>query len=98
MKKQQLKNLNLKKYRISNLTILHRKSGGNVGADAELTTTTIGMEPSGYPECTTSNPSNVTDCHTSLFVDCECNTNTGITKAQPPSEHQNCKPNGFAHE
>jgi len=99
MKKKDLKNLKLTKYRISNLALLHRKNGGNVGNNNAIATTAIGNEISMDVECSASNPSNVSECYTSFIIDCQCQTNAGTTRAQPPSEHQTCnaKP-GFSND
>ena len=91
MKKKNLKGLTLKKYSVSNLTLLHQKIGGNIETvTTELGTTSPNSILSIYPECTVSNASDGSDCTTSLLVDCVCNTNNGTTKAQPPTEHQEC--------
>ncbi|WP_298517647.1 hypothetical protein [uncultured Kordia sp.] len=98
MKKKNLKGLALTKYHISNLTLLHRKNGGNVDNNTTgLATTTPNIGASVYPECTIPNATTVTDCATSNLVDCECNTNTGTTKAHPPTEHQECPTNNNIH-
>ncbi|WP_298427104.1 hypothetical protein [uncultured Kordia sp.] len=95
MKKKNFKNLRLKKYTISNLAILHKRSGGIIDNDTTLAPTNPNTQASIYPECTIPNGSNISDCITSRLVDCECNTNTGATKAESPSEHQNCPTNNL---
>lgn len=92
MKKKNLNGLALKKYCVSNLSLLHRKTGGNMNTDNDTGLATTGpiTTPSIYTECTTANGSDISDCMTTKVGDCECNTNTGTSKAQPPSEHQTC--------
>ncbi|WP_430412383.1 hypothetical protein [Kordia sp.] len=101
MKKKNLNGLALKKYCVSNLSLLHKKRGGNINTDTETGLATTGptnSTPSMYTECTAINGSNISDCMTTKAGDCECNTNTGTSKAQPPSEHQTCAvSNHFSH-
>lgn len=94
MKKKNLKGLTLKKYSVSNLTLLHKKNGGNTETNTTLETTSPNsILLSLYPECTIPNGSDASDCYTSLLVDCVCNTNNGTVKAQAPTEHQQCPTN-----
>ncbi|MGH1386374.1 hypothetical protein [Kordia sp.] len=93
MKKKNLKGLLLHKYSISNLSLLHQKIGGDIETvTTELGTTSPNTVLSINPECTIVNMSDIADCaFTGMYT--VCNTNTGVTKAQPPTEHQECPTN-----
>lgn len=92
MKKKNLKGLILHKYRISNLSLLHLRLGGLVETDTALGTTSPNTVQSINPECTILNTSDIANCAlTGIYT--VCNTNTGTTKVQPPTEHQECPTN-----
>ncbi len=85
MKKKSLKGLALKKYSISNLSLLHQKIGGNIETNTELETTSPSIIFS-LNECTI-----ISDCPSDIYT-CNCNTNNGTVKAQPPTQHEQCPP------
>lgn len=87
MKKKSLKGLTLKKYSISNLSLLHQKIGGNIETNTELETTSP-TNIFSLEECTI-----ISDCNSFDYDTCNCNTNNGTVKAQPPTQHQQCPTN-----
>jgi hypothetical protein len=95
MKKKNLKNLRLHKCNVSNLALLHRKTGG---ATVDNTDDQTAITPYGETvynaECVTINTNTlaVSDCGGTLCFE-QCHTNAGTTRAQPPSEHQACNIN-----
>ncbi|WP_298514103.1 hypothetical protein [uncultured Kordia sp.] len=94
MKKKNLKNLILQKYRVSNLTLLYRKVGGYTPADASETETYINTTDASVDgaNCTAVDQSGSPDCPS--FVYHSCHTNDGSTRAKPPSEHEGCQAGG----
>ena len=82
MKKKTLKNLALHTHKISNLTLLYRNAGGNMNTDMGPTPTVNPHELTIVSECRTKYKS----CN---FL--ECVTNSGDTKAPPPSEYDGCQ-------
>lgn len=88
MKKKNLTGLALRKYSISNLALLHKKIGGNIETNTELVTTSPNNVFSLHNECTI-----ISDCTTSDIDTCNCNTNNGTVKAQPPTQHKECPTN-----
>ncbi|MFK7749531.1 MAG: hypothetical protein AB8B65_14140 [Kordia sp.] len=94
MKKKNLKNLLLHKCSVSNLTLLHRKTGGAL--PAPNTDTGSYIDPNitslAVDECTFVDPSGAPECPSWAIHN--CHTNAGTTKAKPPSEHEACQAGG----
>ncbi|WP_420571015.1 hypothetical protein [Kordia sp.] len=82
MKKKKLKKLSIRKHRISNLALLHKMLGGALNPNANT-------EPSGGVSNTLEDPSKESDCASWCFI--TCNTNGATTRAQPPSENEECR-------
>ncbi|WP_430412656.1 hypothetical protein [Kordia sp.] len=90
-----MKSLMLHKHTVSNLAILHRKTGGVtvLNTDGQTAITPYG-ETVNNTDCEhiTTNTLMISDCIGTLCAE-QCHTNAGTTRAQPPSEHQGCNIN-----
>lgn len=94
MKKKNLKSLLLHKCSVSNLTLIHRRIGGELPApntDAETYIDPYATSLEGH-DCTVVDHSGAVGCPS--FANYSCNTNAGTTRAKPPSEHQACQAGG----
>lgn len=85
MKKKKLKNLNLHKHRISDLTLLHRKNGGN---NQETTGSEITSQSETNPTGPYIRPTEETLCYS--YCD-NCGTNGGTLRTPPPTEYDTCQ-------
>ncbi len=86
MKKKNLKSLTFHSHKISNLTLLHSSTGGNVNTNMDT-----------EPTINTDDLTIIQECQTkygSCFFS-ECITNSGTVKAPPPSEYVECNQPGF---
>lgn len=83
MKKKDLKNLVLHKYRISNLSLLYKQFGGQETSESQ-TDTNQGVISLQIP-C----PSQQETCRQTECGD-DCGTNGGTTKTQAPTEYNTC--------
>ncbi|MEM6719645.1 MAG: hypothetical protein AAF611_10035 [Bacteroidota bacterium] len=85
MKKKKFKNLELYKHKISNLSLLHKKTGGINGTGIANTTYTTGTDAD-----TSDMTTNVTEESICYSYCDDCGTNGGTIKCPPPTEYETC--------
>jgi len=85
MKKKSLKNLRLRKHSVSNLALLHRKTGGATDTYTDVPGSANPNDITFDNECIFANMSmDIAECPTLLNNDC------GTVRAKPPTEYQSC--------